>query len=165
MKNVNNLKRKMILVIILMISAFLIGRSSAPEKIKIKYKEKIIRVTSTKESSNKDIKKNVKIITRIIYKTNGTKIEEKIEIDTSQINTKKSIYSSEKYSKSLEKSKLVKYDKRKVTISVFSNAQIIPPKLTPELGVLVQYTTFKILNTGIGLSNQGKLYLTIGISF
>jgi hypothetical protein len=165
MKSENNIKRKILLVLILTISAYFIGRNTAPEKILIKFKEKIIKVTDIKESTDKDIKKNVKIITRIIYKTDGTKIEEKTEIDNSQINSKNILYSSEKFSKSSELSKLVKYNNKKVTISVFSNAQIIPPQITSELGVLVQYPTLTFLNTGIGFSNQGKLYLTIGISF
>lgn len=166
MKNINpTLKKKIILIIILMISSFLIGRSTSPEKIKIKYKEKIVKVTDIKEKSDKDIKKNVKIVTRIIYKTDGTKIEEKTEVDNSQINSKEIVYSSEKYSKSKDLSKTMKYDKRKVTISVFSKAQINPPQLSPELGILTQIPTYKFLNTGIGLSNRGKVYLTIGISF
>lgn len=157
--------KKMMLVLILVISAYYIGKTSTPSKVKIITKEKIVKEYLNIKSENIDLKKNIKIVTRIIYKTDGTRIEEKTQVDKSISKSLTVEDIQEKSAQTTQTKKQLKYNDKKVTISVFSIAQIIPPKLTPEIGVLVQYPSFLFLNTGIGATNQGKLLISIGISF
>lgn len=169
MKNVlnNPVARKIILVIILIVSAFFLGKNSSPDKIQIRYKEKIKKVIEYREKEVSHAKRNVEIITRVIYKTDGTKIEEKREIDKSEIKSQKSSKNTANIQKNSQKYTKTEYNSNRVTLSAFSVIALrIPPKdVTPEFGVILQKPFISFLNAGIGVSNKGKFTFLVGISF
>jgi hypothetical protein len=108
----------------------------------------------------------VEVVTRIVYKTDGTRIEEKREVDKSQTIVENTLYKSEKVDKKSSLDKKVEYNKSKVTVSAFS---IIPTNLplnqSPEIGIMAQNQYFNLFNAGIGLSSRGSILFSIGISY
>ncbi len=160
-------KKQIKIILILTASSFILGRNSVSKKVEIRYKEKIVKVTDLKEKNQENEKKNVEVITKIIYKTDGTKIKEIREIDKTEIERKNLIYQKEKISKKSQLDKKVTYNQKKVTISAFTSFSPLNPALQmlPEFGLLTQFPIFSSINAGIGLSNQERVYLSIGISF
>ena len=82
------MKKNLLIILIIMISSFVVGRSTVSKKVEIKYKEKVVRVTDVEYVRDSNIKKNIKYITRVIYKKDGTKIEEREKIVALESNEK-----------------------------------------------------------------------------
>jgi len=163
----NKTKIKNFGIILIIIASFVAGRMTVTKEVEIKYKERIVKVTDIEKQKNSSEKKDVEVITRVIYKTDGTKIEEKREIDKTVYKMEDIVFKSEKIDKKVTLDKKVEYNKSKVTVSAFSIIPTNQPTFnqSPEIGILAQNQFLSLFDAGIGLSNQGNIIVSFGISF
>lgn len=157
--------KKIILLIFLCIASFILGKNTAPDKIKIKKVETIKEVIVYKENISKKIDENLEIKEVIVEKPNGHKVTTR-HISKKKKNTIIKAIASNSTTKSAKSTQITKINKRTHTISLIAlNPSLNSSFNAKNLGIMYQNNLFLGITAGVAITADMVFFLSIGLNF
>lgn len=153
-------KTKIILVIVIVISAYTFGRWSAPEKVRTE--TKIVEVEKKTDNKKTDVNDHKKVTIVEVDSPDGTK--KKTTTITDDRNSQIDDTSTDDISKTADETKEITKSSSKLTISMLASTNLSAPAV-PIYGLMIQKELVGPITVGIFGLQDKSAGMSIGLTF